>query len=329
MGCDGLGRPVVDHWTGREGALRHCPNRVPGCDDVEGAPDQLEAGSQAGLPPCRLGADASAARITTSLRNCSLSLSEADGEEREIAGASLDNVSIELDGSVALRIADSQLFRVTLRSRTVAPDQPAIVHMTHSDLGSCEITVDQLEMVSCSLWHTEIDSRVLSGVDLETRDSVLFGRVALLSASRFNTTHVGQCETLLIAGSNANRSRFDACEGVSRIYDVEATECTFDGELESDMSTFVDGRFGARALTQLHAWSSSLDNTVLCPQFASMRASGGGLSCNSCEGPLAESDPDLCIDTVTPSIEANFCASLADPPTCAEFPRRNRPITGP
>jgi hypothetical protein len=329
LGCDGLGRPVVDNWGKVGGPSRICTQRTPGCDDEEGAPDELQTGAQAGLPACRLGAEASLARITTNLRNCSLSLSLDDGEEREIVGASLNNVSIELDSRVQLHIADSTLFGVTLTSSRVQPDQPAFVHMTHSDLGSSEIAVEQLEMVSCFLWNVAIDSGTLSGIDLETRNSVLFAKVVLLSASRFDQTHVGHCATLLIAGSHAERSRFDACDGVSRIYDVEASACTFDGELESDRSTFVDGRFGARGPTQLHAWGTSIDNTILCPDFASMRASGGGLTCVACQGPLAESDPDMCIDTIAPSANANFCEALIDPPTCDEFPRHNRPIVNP
>jgi hypothetical protein len=329
LGCDGLGRPVVDHGHALQGTATECTRHAPHCDDVLGAPEELEeAGAASDLPACELE-EASAARIVTVLRDCTLSLSATLDEEREIAASVLDNVRIEFDGQVKLRISDSQLFRVTVEGHAAEDETPALLQVIRTDLRRTELSADQIETVSCYVDRSLIESSQLSGVDLETTESILLSKTTVLSAARIHTTQVAQCETLLIAGSSITNSRFPACDDLTRLYDVQATGCSFDGQLETDASTFADGRFGVSELTQLHGWGTSIENTILCAHFDNARFSGGGLTCVACQGPLAKSDADVCVDTIPPNSEANFCQVLENPPVCDTFPRRSRPIVGP
>jgi hypothetical protein len=326
LACDGLGRPVVGMNREAEEPELECVRVAPRCDDADPAPVALRAGADEGLPPCDQRSS-SRARITGALRDCSLVLASADGDEREIA-AVLDNVRIEVDSDVWLRIADSVFYRVTIEPRPVDPPAVATLQVSHSSLHSTRLGSEQLELISTYLRSAQVDADELSGVDLEVAESLLFARAATISASSVTNTRIAECDALLLASNKILTSTIEGCTELTRIYDVEATKCAFDGTLESDGSTFVDCRFGVAASTQLHGWGTSFDNATLCEEFDSMRYSAGSLTCVRCQGPMAEPNPDMCVDSRRPNTEANACQVLIDPPECETFPRHPRPVAG-
>jgi hypothetical protein len=338
--CDGLGRPVVDRRRPGQETPRECTRRRPRCDDVLGAPEELDVGAApriagSAFPPCALAGQGSAQRIVGVFHECTLTLDASQGEAREIADSSLDNVLVQLDGHVQLRISNSQLFSVTLQSEPAADSELApLLQLARSDLRRIAIRAELVELTSCFLDKVDLEASELSAVDVESNESYLRAQHATISAARLAATHFGECETLLLAGSRPVNSRFDACAGVTRIYDVEATGCTFDGQLESDDSAFADGRFGVNDATQLHSWDSSVDNAVFCREVDSFRFSAGAIVCSVCQGPLATAKADACFDTSVTNLEANVCKAfeikelehgIGIPETCDTFPRHERP----
>jgi len=332
--CDGegLGRPVVSQGRGMYDPGRDCTRRAPRCTDMDTAPEEVTAGVvRDDLPACELsGASASGERITAVLRDCTLSLAAAPGEieQREIVASALDNVRVDISGAVHLRIADSQLFRVSLTAEGAEGEPRGSLQVTHTDVRACALNADELEIISSFFWRSSVESRELSAIDMETADSLLSADVAVFAACRLRATHIGQCDTLLIAESKLTKCRIDACAGVTRLYDVEGDVCTIDGELESDLTTLVDSRFGVRDFTQFHAWNTTIDNGVLCDAFDNIRFSAGALTCVTCQGPLAQPNADACVANEATSTDSNTCEVLNDLPICEEFPRRPRPFTG-
>lgn len=339
--CDGLGRPVVDRNRSIQGNYRDCTRRRPRCEDSLGAPVELDVGVEPPiedepLPPCDLRGQAAAARVEgLFFQNCTLSLDASQGDERELVESTFDNVLIQLDGQVQLRITNSELFRVTLQRAALAEQPlPPVVQLTRSDLRRVALRAELIELTSCYLDRVDVEAGELSAVDMESKETFLRARHATISAARLDATHFGDCETLLLTGSRPVNSRFDACSDRTRIYDVEATGCTFDGQIESDTSAFADGRFGVEDATELRAWSTSLDNTVFCDEAEGFRYSAGSIVCSVCRGPLAIAGADACFDTSLTNLEQNLCKAfevkeivrgIGIPETCDTFPQRERP----
>ncbi len=327
---EGLGRPVVDR--SREGrGSQSCENDRPlHCDDVIGAPKELDVGVRgtAGLPACVLGARLAGARITGTLQSCRLALDASMFDEFEIVDATLENVLIQLDGQVRLRIVESSTYQVTIEGGAAAdPERPSLVQISHSDLAWTQIDAELLELISSVLNLVALDVGRLSAVDIKTKDSLLLARQATISAGSLNATQVGGGETLLVAGTKTINCRFAAGEGVTRLYDTEVTGGIVDGQLESDVSTFSDSRFGVDASTVLHGWFTSINSSVLCSGLEQVRYSGGNISCSRCEGPLRSADADVCTDVFVSTFEDNSrCDALSEPPLCEMFPRDARPF---
>jgi hypothetical protein len=326
---DGLGLPVVDR--ARQGTSEdRCENtRRVRCDDVIGAPRELEVGADDALPPCVLGARLTGARISGTLSACRLALDASASDETEIVDATLDNVLIQLDGRVELRIVESRLFDVTIQGPdAVDPEHPPRVQITHSDLGWTRVDADLLELISSHLEQVLLDVGRLSAVDIKAKESLLLARQATISAGKLSATQIGGGDTLLVAGTELINSRFVAGEGLTRVYDSEVTGGSVDGQLEADVGTFSDSRFGVDAPTQLHGWFTSINNSVLCAGLEQVRYSSGNISCSRCEGALRGANADVCTDIAfMPAFEDNSdCDALLAPPVCEMFPRDARPF---
>jgi hypothetical protein len=326
---DGLGRPVVDRTREGRGEDSCESTRRVRCDDAIGAPRELDVGADPALPPCLLGARLTGSRITGSLQSCRLVLDASAAEEIEITDSTLDNVLIQLDGRVELRIAESRLFEVTIQGPDpVDPERPPLVQITHSNLGWTRIDADLFELTSSYLERVLLDVGRLSAVDIKTKESLLMARHGTISAGKLSATQIGGGDTLLVAGSQAINSRFAAGEGVTRIYDSEVTGGNVDGQLEADVGTFADCRFGVDAPTQLRGWFTSINNSVLCAGLEQVRYSSGNITCSRCEGPLSMTDADVCTDVAfLPAFEDNGdCGALLEPAVCDMFPRDARPF---
>lgn len=326
--CEGIGRELI--YGPKQGRAKEikCDADLPECE----LPRPVATFTQfvpkdQSLPPCKLSGEG-LARSRVGLSDCALRIEAAEPVVRELTEATLFRVRIELVGAASLRLHDSFLSGCAVVAEEGESGRMGSLEVSHSRLTSVDAHVGQLDLLSSVVQGSTLAADWLVATDLEMTSSELSVGDGLISASLLLFSAIPQCDALLLAGSIARNVRIAACTGVTRIYEGAFTRVQLDGTIEADRAAIAEATFGLEAETSLLSYRTSVNVVMFCDQFQTLRTSTGTLSCAGCEGPLAEGEPDACMEQFhdTSVDEGNLCEALVVLPACDSFPRRTRPL---
>jgi hypothetical protein len=164
-------------------------------------------------------------------------------------------------------------------------------------------------------------------------DDTEFYRVGLtiesgvIAASTVRDSVVQACGALTLLADKLRHSWFPGCGvGPLRVYETSVIGGRFDGEIESDRSTWETALFGSLEPTDLLMFDGAVSSVNFCGESRVRFADTATARCTRCDGWF---EPGAaCMDPVFPSMfNANFCEFLRDVPICEQpLPPRERPL---
>jgi hypothetical protein len=324
LGCEGIGRPIVQEFGVKSPRSPECRRPRPKCETPGPVSVLSDAPRDMELAACGDPTE------NSELGYCELRLAPQPGS-LSLSGMKLVHVRIVLAAGQQLTLAESELVDVAILGEELsAAGRAGEAFISHSKVQGLNLGVGHLQLLSSEIESSRIDARQLIGDDVVfTRTDMTVNEARLAAIDLRRSALRGCAGGVLIAGSKVLRSQL-LCEGTLQIYTTPVDLSVIDGDVEAHAAAFADGSFGVEHSTSLTSWVGSLDNMVFCGQAESVHVSGGLVECVDCEGPIAEPEPDACVDEEEPvELLNNVCAALKDPGIlCEDFAPPRRPIEG-
>jgi hypothetical protein len=354
-GC-GLGRELVDRQPLPEGGVKIVPvvcDRTPPC---QGLPFNFMPPNRtfdlSSLPSCAVelpvNGELDLRDEETELRDCRLALTLFEPGHVRLLGARLNNVVIDLVGPVALEFAeDSALALVQIRSDPASPFEggtssllleDATTNDLIADVGTLQVAraglrtsrfnVESAQFEASRLRHVTLRTEELEAVATWFADTQLSFEHGRVSASELIATSVVRgCDTLVLAGTTVVESQFGACRGALRLYFDTVERSVLDGMLEIHMTNVSDSVIGLNSPTRLWAWDTTVYGTTFCRAGEQARFEASGLHCAACEGPLSQTDADVCHSPIGGyDARPSPCRAIEAAAECeGDFPERSWP----
>lgn len=332
LGCDGLGRKIVDRFPEREPLGAGCgvpvqcaapltamPRRPlsPAMSALEGCPQPLA--ESLGLAE----ADQSCTRVTMRsvsapalvrgavLRNAELIVERGDAE---LAGVALRDVVVQLRAGSRLRIVEgSQLERVRVLSAaepgarfelvesdatelTLAGEQGSFrgtSFVTRSELHGATLTVDDLSIENTRLTDVAIVALRFASLAAEGRGIQLDVERGSIAAGTLDELNVVRCGSLQIASCSLADLSLMPCAEPLRISHSRVTRGFAAGAIQSKLTVFSELAFGAGFDTSLELWRGTLTRSTLCEGVREV-AFSSKVTCNVCPEQVAPVAPFAC-----------------------------------
>lgn len=325
LGCkdNPLGAPIVDEWGVKSPRSPECRRTRPKCETLGPVAVQNEPVMRdMELAAC---GDPAASR---ELGFCELRLAP-ERTSLSLSGMSLVHVRIVLEPGQHLTLAESELINVAILGQDLGEaGRAGGAFISHSKVSASELGVGELQLLSSTITGSTIDVQQLIGDDVVfTYADVTAGEARLAAINLRRSALRGCAGGALIAGSRVLKGQL-LCEGKLQIYMTTVDLSVIDGDVESHAAAFADGSFGVEHTTGLTSWVGSLDNMVFCGEAESVHVSGGLVECVECEGPIAQPEPDVCVDEEEEvELRLNVCAALKETAAlCESFAPPRRPI---
>jgi hypothetical protein len=265
----------------------------------------------------------------------------------ELQNASLEDVFIELNGPISLRIFHSARFK-QVRIISAAAETPArlelervdganflagdsdhpftgTVAMVRSVLSGAQLTVNAVQFESVRLSYGLIDVTSLDAADLTLSSTLLSARTGRLTACVLDGVHLAECGAMTLVATSVGNSYLAACSDQPlRVYNGSVAHSVVDGPIQSDITNWFLVLFGAREPTDLVAWEGIFESVNFCAEASTARFASW-VHCSGCEQGL-EQPGAICAMAYAYDISSNYCGKLTNPSTCPDpQPERERP----
>jgi hypothetical protein len=270
----------------------------------------------------------------------------------ELESASLNNITFFIQGNVTLRITQSvELIDIRVLSERKVPGFPTfelieadgqhlvigteskifegLFRATRSELETCSVHAQEVQLESVRIVKTIVDASILSGTDGFFTDTVIAFRDAILSAIMLYRVEIPRCGSLTTVSSTIETTRISACTGSPfRSYSTDMIDVSLNGSIEIDQGVWQKVRFGIQEATSVVGWDFELTEATVCDKSRSFRIGGNPLlSCIRCDTESIHEPDAVCLLPGThPAIKGQNCSAFLQPSDCPEpFPQRTRP----
>ena len=282
------------------------------------------------------------------LRHTNLWLSSVRPATVELDSASLNDVHIEVQGPITLRITHPRMLTHVRITNTAGDDTAAQLELENADgddlsvsgparfngrvslkssnLMSARITADDIALDDTALTASSLGSSTFDGRHATLDSTTLAFEYGRLEASSGQGSQVTDCRTLDVITGMFTNMRFAVCRDAPlRFYGASAEKVFFDGQIQADHSLFENVLFGAHEQTDLVAWDSQVFTSNFCRHSRTARLGASVfVLCPSCD---PEANLIACVAaSSTRKIESTQCEPFVSPLACGNaLPDRPKP----